>query len=197
MLQGGYANTIVYTWYAFTAQLTWDAPDGIDILMYRNNDSRIADVVSAGSFRLFGRWQYSRDKLQQNTSYTIQVQSQAFSGVRSAKTDPFTFTTPPTNDRTPPSVPVLQMQSPVQGFIIARWTASTDNFDPSSEISYEIYNVQTGQLVRKLKGTELQSSFDNVQVFEDCVPYIVKARDRTGNLSGASNVAKASFSGCN
>jgi hypothetical protein len=52
--------------------------------------------------------------------------------------------------------------------------------------------VQTGALVRKnLIATELTSSFDNVQVFEDCVPYVVRARDRTGNLSAPSNAARA------
>jgi hypothetical protein len=179
----------------FTARLTWDAPGGIDILVYKGTSTRIDDVVSAGVFRLFGRWQYELKNLQQNTSYTFQLQSQTFSGVRSAKTQPFTFTTLPTNDRTPPSAPVLTMQSPIRGFIIATWSTSTDNFDPSSELTYEIYNVQTGALVRKnLKSTRLESSFDNVQVFDDCVPYVVRARDRTGNLSAPSNAAMA---GCN
>jgi hypothetical protein len=180
----------------FTARLTWDAPtSGIDILVYRGNSTQIETVVSVGTLKLFGQWQYELKNLQQNTTYTFQVQSQAFSGVRSAKTQPFTFTTLPTNDRTPPSAPVLTMQSPIRGFIIATWTVSTDNFDPSSELTYEIYNVQTGALVRKnLKSTRLESSFDNVQVFEDCVPYVVRARDRTGNLSAPSNAARA---GCN
>jgi hypothetical protein len=176
------------------ARLTWDAPGGIDILVYKGNATRIEDVVSAGSFRMFGRWQYELKKLEQNTTYTFQVQSQAFSGVRSAKTAPFTFTTLPTNDRTPPSAPVLTMQSPIRGYIIATWTASTDNFDPTNVLIYEIFNMQTGALVRKLPNTRLESSFDNVQIFEDCVPYAVRARDRTGNISAFSNSARA---GCN
>src|SRR5687768_12095167 len=39
----------------FTARLTWDAPGGIDILVYKGTSTRIDDVVSAGVFRLFGR----------------------------------------------------------------------------------------------------------------------------------------------
>lgn len=182
----------------FTARLTWDAPGGIDILVYRGTSTQIESVVSAGAFTLFGRWQYELNNLQQNTSYTFQVQSQAFSGVRSAKSQPFTFTSLPTNDHTPPSVPVLTMQSPARLFIVATWTASTDNFDPPSEIVYEIFNMQTNRLVRRIKGsTRLQSSQDNDTLLQDCVPYAVRAIDRTGNVSAFSNVARAAFGGCN
>ena len=179
-----------FTQTPFTARIIWDAPSGIDIMVYRPPATRIDDVVSAGHFTLFGRWQYTLNNLQQNTTYSISLQSQTFSGVRSAISETFTFTSLPTNDRIPPSAPVLQLQSQGPGYILANWTASTDNFDPSSELTYEIYNVLTGGLVIKLKGTQLQSSFDNVPILEDCVPYVVRARDRTGNLSGPSNAAK-------
>src|SRR6185503_65258 len=42
----------------FTARLTWDAAENVDVLVYRGTSTQIETVVSANSLKLFGRWQY-------------------------------------------------------------------------------------------------------------------------------------------
>jgi hypothetical protein len=75
--------------------------------------------------------------------------------------------------------------------VYATWHGSTDNYDAPADITYEFYNTSTGALVHKVKGkTKLTGYLNN------CTTYVVRARDRSGNLSGPSNLARTSWQDC-
>jgi hypothetical protein len=176
-----------FTQGPWNAQLTWDAPADVDILVYRGSGTMIEAVVSLNSLLIYDHWLYNIKNLQQNTTYTFRVQAQS-STARSPMSEPFTFTTPRSTDQTPPTAPANLSITDDGCFTIANWTGSTDNLDDANQITYEIYEVQSGILVAR-SGLPTYYSDPNITL-KHCTDYIVKARDRSGNLSGGSNVAK-------
>lgn len=184
-----------FTQTPFAAQLTWDAPQGVDVLVYGGTGKKMIGVVSANYFKEFRHWAFRLDNLQQDSTYGFRVQAQREG--RSPISAPFTFRSLPTNDHLPPSVPGHLVLTFDQLSITARWDVSTDNYDPPGEIVYELYNAQTGGLVRSFKNiTSIYIWTDNSSVLQHCKTYVVRARDRTGNRSAPSNPARTAFTGC-
>jgi hypothetical protein len=177
-----------YAQTPFTVRLTWDAPAWTDVLIYRGTSSTIEAVASYDA-NLNPHYWYTLNNLQQNTSYTFRFQSQINGSERGPIGEPFTFTTQPTNDHRPPTDPSNLVITCDPYTIYLNWNGSTDNYDPVSEITYEIYNAGTGQLVREFKGHNFLHFPNGGVIFAPGQKYLVKARDRSGNRSGASNAA--------
>lgn len=78
------------------------------------------------------------------TTYTINVRAYDYGGNRSPFSDPVTVTTlpPNPNDTTPTTTPTNLREDHYAGSdteIHLWWTQSTDDFDPQSNIRYDIY----------------------------------------------------------
>jgi hypothetical protein len=87
-------------------------------------------------------------------------------------------------DTTPPSVPVLSLQSKTATSVNLVWTAATDNVGVTG---YEVYNGAS------LVGTPTATNF-SVSGLTPNTPYVfsVKAKDAAGNTSLASNLLNVS-----
>ena len=82
--------------------------------------------------------------LEPETSYTVQVRAYDYGNNRSPFSDPVPVTTLPSNpnDTTPPTTPTDLREDHYAGSdteIHLWWTQSTDNFDPQSNIRYDVY----------------------------------------------------------
>jgi Fibronectin type III domain len=120
------------------------------------------------------------------TTYTFTVQASDASG-NTAMSNPVTLTTEASSDVTPPTVPTNVHMAGGNGgceFWVG-WTQSTDDTDPQYAIEYEIYvngvrsplAVSAGVDTDFVYGTASENTFT------------VKAVDRAGNTSEASNAA--------
>ena len=122
------------------------------------------------------------------TSYTFTVQAHDSSG-NSATSNAVTLTTEATNDVTPPSAPtnvrILEENGACEFWV--GWTQSTDDTDPQSAIEYEIY--VNGVLSPLPVGGGIDRDFVYGTATENT--FTVKAVDRAGNTSEASNAATA------
>ena len=121
------------------------------------------------------------------TSYTFTVQAHDHSG-NAATSNAVTLTTEATNDVTPPSTPanvriVVDNNGACEFWI--GWTQSTDDTDPQYAIEYEIY--VNGVLSPLAVGAGIDRDFVYGTATENT--FTVKAVDRAGNSSGASNAA--------
>ena len=82
--------------------------------------------------------------LEPATTYTVQVRAYDYGGNRSPFSDPVNVTTLPPNpdDTTPPTTPTDLREDHYDGSdteIHLWWTQSTDDFDPQSNIRYDVY----------------------------------------------------------
>lgn len=180
----------------FSAQFIWDAPSPPEVSVIVYSSSFRPGEAWAADYWGYGRWAYTLNNLQQNSTYSVSVQAANSSGIRSPISDPFTFKTPPTNDRTPPTAPSNLVLTFDAYTIFVKWNASSDNYDPASEITYGIYDVQSGQLACEVKGKTTLDVTNGGRFINLCSTYVVKARDRSGNLSSPSNPARTTFTGC-
>jgi hypothetical protein len=123
------------------------------------------------------------------TSYTFTVQAHDFSG-NTATSNGVTLTTEATSDVTPPSAPtnvrILENLDCVEFWI--GWTQSTDDTDPQSAIEYEIY--VNGVLSPLPVGGGIDRDFVYGTAGGENT-FTVKAVDRAGNTSEASNAVTA------
>jgi hypothetical protein len=175
-----------YNQTPFSIQLTWDAPPWTDVLIYRGTSSTIEAVASYDA-NLDPHYRYTLNNLQQNTSYSFRFQSQINGSERGPISDLFTFTTLPTNDHASPTAPSNLAVTCDPYTIFLTWNGSSDNYDPASEITYEFYNASTGNLVLKSKGSTHLAAPNGGVSFVPGGNYLVRARDRSGNLSDPSN----------
>jgi fibronectin type 3 domain-containing protein len=121
------------------------------------------------------------------TSYTFSVEANDFNG-NATMSNAVTLTTEATSDVTPPSAPtnVRIVRDPGCGEVWLGWTQSTDNADPQFAIEYEIY--VNGVLSPLAVGAGIDRDF----VYGNATglnTFTVKAVDRAGNTSEASNAA--------
>ena len=123
------------------------------------------------------------------TSYAFTVQASDESG-NTATSSAVPLTTEATSDVTPPSAPTNVHIVSDQGCaeIWLGWNQSTDDTDPQSAIEYEIY--VNGVLSPLPVSAGVDTDFVYGTAFGDNT-FIVKAVDRAGNTSQASNAATA------
>jgi hypothetical protein len=120
------------------------------------------------------------------TTYTFTVEANDFNG-NTTMSNPVTLTTEATSDVTAPSAPtnvrILENNGACEFWI--GWTQSTDDTDPQSAIEYEIY--VNGVLSPLPVGGGIDRDF--VYGTASFNEFTVKAVDRAGNTSEASNAA--------
>jgi fibronectin type 3 domain-containing protein len=123
------------------------------------------------------------------TSYTFTVEANDFNG-NTAMSNTVTLTTEATSDVTPPSAPtnVRIVRDQGCGEVWVGWTQSTDNTDPQYAIEYEIY--VNGVLSPLPVGGGISEDFVYATAHGDNT-FTVKAVDRAGNTSEASNAFTA------
>lgn len=123
------------------------------------------------------------------TSYTFTVEANDFNG-NTTKSNAVTLTTEATSDATPPSAPtnVRIVEDLSCGEVWVGWTQSTDETDPQSLIEYEIY--VNGVLSPLPVGGGIDRDFVYATAHGDNT-FTVKAVDRAGNTSEASNAFTA------
>jgi Fibronectin type III domain len=120
------------------------------------------------------------------TSHTFTVEANDFNG-NTTMSNGVTLTTEPTSDVTPPSAPtnvrVVESNGGCEFWV--GWTQSTDDTDPQYLIEYEIY--VNGVLSPLAVGGGIDRDFVYGTANENT--FTVKAVDRAGNTSEASNAA--------
>ncbi len=128
------------------------------------------------------------------TTYSFTVVARD-SGGNTATSNAVTLTTEATTDVTPPSAPtdlrLLEDQGCAEVWL--GWTQSTDDSDPQSAIEYEIY--VNGVLSPLPVGAGIDRDFVYGTAQGDNT-FTVKAVDRAGNTSAASNAATAFLGPC-
>jgi chitodextrinase len=123
------------------------------------------------------------------TSYTFTVEANDLNG-NTTMSNEVTLTTEATSDVTPPSAPtnVRIVRDQGCGEVWVGWTQSTDDTDPQYAIEYEIY--VNGVLSPLAVGAGIDEDFVYATAFGENT-FTVKAVDRAGNTSEASNPATA------
>jgi hypothetical protein len=123
------------------------------------------------------------------TSYVFTVEANDFNG-NTTMSNPITLTTEPSSDVTPPSAPtnVRILEDQGCGEVWVGWTQATDETDPQSAIEYEIY--VNGVLSPLAVGAGIDRDFVYATAHGDNT-FTVKAVDRAGNSSEASNPVTA------
>ena len=123
------------------------------------------------------------------TSYTFTIQAVDSNG-NTSTSNAVTLTTEATNDVTPPTAPtnvrILEDQGCAEVWV--GWTQSTDDTDPQSAIEYEIY--VNGVLSPLPVGGGIDRDFVYGTAQGENT-FTVKAVDRAGNTSEASNAVTA------
>jgi chitodextrinase len=118
-------------------------------------------------------------------THTFQVRARDSAGNVSGLSNAVTVTLAGNGDSTPPSAPTNLTVEDLNdncGSQILRWTGSTDNFDPSSAIEYELYRNDRFWVVTPAGATE---SFQYTP--PGVGTWFVVAVDRAGNRSAPSN----------
>ena len=128
------------------------------------------------------------------TAYAVQVRARDASGNTSAS-NVVSVTTPASTDSVPPSPPTGLRIDVDQGCaeVWLAWVQSTDDVDPQSAIEYEIY--VNGALSPLGVDTGVGRSFA-YGTNHGLNTFVVKAVDRTGNTSAASNPVTAELWPC-
>jgi chitin-binding protein len=123
------------------------------------------------------------------TTYTFTVEANDFNG-NTTMSNEVTLTTEATSDVTPPSAPtnVHIVADQGCGEVWVGWTQSTDDTDPQYAIEYEIY--VNGVLSPLPVGAGIDMDFVYATAFGENT-FTVKAVDRAGNTSEASNAVTA------
>lgn len=172
----------------FTVRITWDAPEWTDVLVYRGTSNTLETVIGYDA-NLDPHYRYTLNNLQQNTSYTFRFQSRNGNNLAGPISQPFTFTTQPINDFKAPTTPTNLSFGCDPYSIYVNCNNSTDNYDPAAELVYEFYDADSGQLVFEIKGRASFFATNGNRFLLAGHRYFVKARDRSGNRSAASNTA--------
>jgi chitodextrinase len=172
-------SQVSLTWTPSTDDITWWT------LGYR--------VFTNGVPAVHVNWYWERQvvlrHLTPDTSYTFTVEANDFNG-NTTMSNPVTLTTESTTDVTPPSAPtnVRIVEDWGCGEVWVGWTQSTDDTDPQYAIEYEIY--VNGVLSPLPVGAGIERDFVYATNHGDNT-FTVKAVDRAGNTSAASNAFTA------
>ncbi len=170
---------------ARTATFTWEAAtDNVGVVRY--------DVMRGGNVLKSvdgNTLTTSVDNLTPNTAYDISVGAFDAAGNPSQQSNVVQFTTPPSGDTTPPTVPGnLRSTSVTANSVSLAWDASTDN--SGTVAGYDVFQgatkvATTPSLTATVTGLTANTSYT----------FTVKARDLDGNTSAASNAVTAKTSG--
>jgi hypothetical protein len=127
------------------------------------------------------------------TTNSFSVNVGDFSG-NVATSNTVSASTPPSSDVTPPSAPtnvhVYDSIAPCELYL--GWTQASDETDPQDKIEYEIYVNGALSPLPVSAGVY----FDFVYAFQGDNTFTIKAVDRSGNSSAASNPFKLYIPGC-
>ena len=123
--------------------------------------------------------------LSPGTTNSFTVTAIDYTGKNGSTSNVASAQTWPSNDSTPPSVPTnLHLISADSGEVWLGWTQSTDDTDAQSNIEYEIYVNGVLSPLPVSAGVD----FDFVYALPPCEnTFTIKAVDKTGNSSAASN----------
>ncbi len=173
-------SQVSLTWTRSTDETTWWT------LGYRifANGSPVTQHVN-----WFGERSVVLRHLAPATSYAFTVEANDFNG-NTTMSNAVTLRTEATSDVTPPSAPtnVRIVRDQGCGEVWVGWTQSTDDNDPQSLIEYEIY--VNGVLSPLPVGGGIDEDFVYATAHGDNT-FTVKAVDRAGNTSEASNAFTA------
>jgi fibronectin type 3 domain-containing protein len=173
-------SQVSLTWTRSTDDITWWT------LGYRifANGAPVAEHVN-----WYGERSVVLRHLTPATSYTFTVEANDFNG-NTAMSNAVTLRTEATSDVTPPSAPtnVRIVRDQGCGEVWLGWTQSTDDTDPQFAIEYEIY--ANGVLSPLPVGGGIDEDFVYATAHGDNT-FTVKAVDRAGNTSEASNAFTA------
>ena len=168
-------SQVSLTWTASTDEIPWSVGYGIFA-----NGAPVTEHVN-----WWGERTVVLRHLTPATAYTFTIQARD-SGGNTATSNAVTLTTEPTSDVTPPSAPTNVRLLEDQGCaeVWLGWTQSTDDTDPQSAIEYEIY--VNGVLSPLPVGAGIDRDFVYGTAHGENT-FVVKAVDRAGNTSQASN----------
>jgi chitodextrinase len=173
-------SQVALTWTRSTDDITWWT------LGYRifANGAPVTEHVN-----WYGERQVVLRHLTPATTYTFTVEANDFNG-NTTMSNPVTLTTEATIDVTPPSAPtnVRIVRDQGCGEVWVGWTQSTDDTDPQYAIEYEIY--VNGVLSPLAVSAGVSEDFVYATNHGDNT-FTVKAVDRAGNTSEASNAFTA------
>ena len=181
-------------------QLTWtkstdNVPNNCCSYSFNMNGSPLTQHINnaaapAGSISVIIR------HLTPDTANTFTVTAIDFTGVNKSTSNPASAQTWPSIDRTPPTAPtnlhVISLDTG-GGEAWLGWTQSTDDIDAPNNIEYEIY---VNGVLSPL-GVSAGVDFDFVYTHPQCEnTFTVKAVDKTGNTSPASNSVTVKLWAC-
>ena len=121
--------------------------------------------------------------------YSFSVSAIDYSGLNTGTSNTVTVATHPSNDFTPPSPPssLHLVQDDSCGEVWLGWVEATDDSDAQSLIEYEIYVNGVLSPLPVSGGIDLDFVYANA--WGDNL-FTIKAVDRAGNTSAASNTLK-------
>ncbi len=127
--------------------------------------------------------------LNRSTVYSFSVSAIDYTGQNTGTSNTVTVTTHPSNDFTPPSPPsnVHLVQDDSCGEVWLGWVEGSDDSDAQSQIEYEIYVNGVLSPLPVSGGIDLDFVYANA--WGDNF-FTIKAVDRAGNTSAASNSLK-------
>jgi Fibronectin type III domain len=169
-------SQVALTWTRSTDDITWWT---LGYRIFVNGAPATAHVNWCGERCVILR------HLTRSTTYTFAVEANDFNG-NTTMSNTVTLTTEPSSDFTPPSAPTNVHITGSFGcpeFFVG-WTQSTDDLDPQFAIEYEIY---VNGVISPL---QVSAGVDEDFVYATASganTFTVKAVDRAGNTSAASN----------
>ena len=170
-------SQVMLTWTRSTDDITWWS------LGYRV----FVNGVRAEHVNWYAETRVVLRHLKPATSYTFTVQAADFNG-NTTMSNGVTLTTEASSDVTPPSAPtnvrIVESNGACEFWV--GWTQSTDDTDPQYAIEYEIY--VNGILSPLAVGGGIDRDFVYGNASGENI-FTVKAVDRAGNTSEASNAA--------
>ena len=167
------------------ADFRWEpATDNVGVVRYEiNRGGNILKTVSGDATSA------TVDTLTPNTSYDISVIAYDAAGNPSQPSNVLSVKTPPSNDKTPPTVPgSLKVTGTTSDSVSLSWKASTD--DSGTVAGYDVY--QGDKLVAS--ATQTSATVSDLKP-NTSYTFTVKARDPNGNASAASNAVTAKTTG--
>lgn len=174
-------------------QLTWtqttdNVPNNCCSFGFNVNGSRINEHIN-WALAPRGFQSVIIRHLSRSTTYDFSVSVWDWSGQNVSTSNVVTATTHASNDFTPPSAPanLRLVQDDTCGEVWLGWVESGDNADPQEAIDYEIY--VNGELSPLPVSSGVDLDFVYANTHGDNV-FQVKAVDRAGNTSAASNALK-------
>jgi len=181
-------------------QLTWtkstdNVPNNCCSYAFSMNGSPLTQNINAAAAPV-GYISVIIRHLPPNTNNTFTVTAIDFTGINKSTSNSSSAQTWPSSDTTPPTAPtnlhVISLDTG-GGEAWLGWTQSTDDTDPQSNIEYEIYVNGVLSPLPVSAGVD----FDFVYTLPGCEnTFTIKAVDKTGNTSPASNPVKVKLGSC-